>query len=129
MMNEGILQMMVILGGGTGAVARYLAGVVIMKRYPSPRIPVAMLMVNLAGSFGLGMLMGHLHEEPELYGNLLFLLVGIGFFGSFTTFSTFSMEAVQLLRAGYFKKAALYILISVFGAITGFTIGYALMVH
>ncbi|MGD6834199.1 fluoride efflux transporter CrcB [Sutcliffiella halmapala] len=129
MMNEGILHLMVILGGGTGAVARYLAGVAIMKRYPSPRIPVAMLMVNLAGSFGLGMLMGHLHEEPELYGNLLFLLVGIGFFGSFTTFSTFSMEAVQLLQAGYFKKAALYILISVFGAIIGFTIGYALIVN
>lgn len=129
MMNEGILQLMVILGGGTGAVVRYLAGVVIMKRYPSPRIPVAMLIVNLAGSFGLGMLMGHMHEEPELYGNLLFLLVGIGFFGSFTTFSTFSMEAVQLLRAGYFKKAALYILISVFGAIIGFMSGYGLMTH
>ncbi|MFE7061671.1 fluoride efflux transporter CrcB [Sutcliffiella sp. NPDC057660] len=129
MMNEGILQLMVILGGGTGAVGRYLTGVVIMKRYPSPHIPVAMLMVNLAGSFGLGMLMGHLHEEPELYSNLLFLLVGIGFFGSFTTFSTFSMEALQLLRAGYFKKAALYILISVFGAIIGFMSGYALMAH
>jgi CrcB protein len=127
MMNAGIIQLMVALGGGTGAVARYLAGVVIMKRFPSPRIPVAMLMVNLAGSFGLGLLMGHLHEEPELYSNLLFLLVGIGFFGSFTTFSTFSMEAVQLLRAGHLKKAALYIMISVLGAISGFMFGYGLM--
>jgi CrcB protein len=127
MMNEGMIQLMVALGGGTGAVARFAAGVVIMKRYPSPCIPVAMLMVNLVGSFGLGLLNGHLHEETELYRNHLFLLVGIGFFGAFTTFSTFSMEAVQLLREGHLKKAALYILFSVLGAIIGFMFGYGFM--
>ncbi|MCA1321429.1 fluoride efflux transporter CrcB [Bacillus tianshenii] len=127
MMHEGMLQLMVALGGGTGAVTRYLTGKIIMRRYPSPRIPVAMLTVNIAGSIGLGLLMGHLHEEPELYGNLPFLLVGIGFLGAFTTFSTFSMEAVQLLREGSVKRAALYILLSVIGAMIGFILGFGLM--
>lgn len=126
-MNEGILQLMVALGGGIGAVARYAAGKVIMKCYPTPRIPVAMLIVNVAGSLGLGLLMGNLHEESELFKNLLLPFVGIGFFGGFTTFSTFSNEVVQLLRRGYVKKAAIYLLLSILGAITGFAFGYGLM--
>ncbi|MBP1970472.1 CrcB protein [Virgibacillus natechei] len=89
------------MSGGLGAICRYLLGLAIMKKNPYPEIPIAMLTVNVIGSFGLGV-----------------------FFGAFTTFSTFSMEAVELLREKKYRKALIYISISLIGSVITFSIGY-----
>ncbi|WP_026688915.1 fluoride efflux transporter CrcB [Alteribacter aurantiacus] len=117
--------LLVSVGGGLGAVSRFLVGAKIQERYPSPPIPIAMLIVNLLGSFGLGVFFGALFKGIPIfeYENPWFLLIGIGYFGAFTTFSTFSVEAVTLLHDGKYRKALIYISLSIVGSILAFIFG------
>ncbi len=120
--------LLVMLGGGIGAMLRYVVGVFIMKRFQHPPIPIAMLTVNVIGSFGLGVFLGiFFHElDPIIYESPLFLLIGLGFFGAFTTFSTFSVETVQLLRDRKIKKAFIYVGSTIIISILFFYIGFML---
>lgn len=114
------------LGGALGAVSRYLLGLAIMKRKPHPPIPVAMLTVNLLGSWGLGLFFAIAYGMIPLaaaYDERMFLFLGIGFFGAFTTFSTFSMETIELVRNKHMKKAIVYFILSIIGSIAAFVIG------
>ncbi|RNA68537.1 fluoride efflux transporter CrcB [Alteribacter keqinensis] len=117
--------LLVSIGGGLGAVSRFLLGVKIQQRYPDPPIPVAMLTVNLSGSLGLGVFFGALFGGiPVLeYNNPWFLLLGVGYFGAFTTFSTFSVEAATLLHDAEYKKAFVYIGLSIAGSVAAFIAG------
>ncbi|XEC94745.1 fluoride efflux transporter CrcB [Paenibacillus tarimensis] len=113
------------IGGSAGAVLRYLLGIVMMRRYPSPPLPIAMLTVNLLGSLGLGVFFGLKYGKIPIgaYAEPAYLLLGIGFFGAFTTFSTFSVEAMQLLRNRKWKSFAVYLILSICGSIGGFLLG------
>lgn len=125
---DNLLPFLIMIGGGLGAVARYVAGIFMMKKYPTPVIPVAMLAVNIIGSFALGVIYGVIYDEPAvMYNNPYFITIGIGFLGAFTTFSTFSVEAVQLIKERLFKKAALYILLSIIGSILSFALAFNLI--
>ncbi|WP_096198914.1 fluoride efflux transporter CrcB [Bacillus sp. FJAT-45350] len=123
--------LLLALGGGLGAITRYLCGLFIMKRFPQPSIPVAMLLVNLTGSLGLGLFLGLLYEGVPLgaYEEPFFLLVAIGFFGAYTTFSTFSMEASELIRKRLYKKLVAYVSLSIFGSILFFCVGLLSGIH
>lgn len=119
------------IGGALGSVSRYLLGLAIVKKYPHPPIPVAMLTVNLLGSFGLGLFFAIAYGKVPLaaYDEMLFLFLGIGFFGAFTTFSTFSMEMIELLRKKLIKKAIIYFSISIAGSIIMFLIGFSIGIY
>ncbi|WP_237664025.1 fluoride efflux transporter CrcB [Sutcliffiella horikoshii] len=124
-MSQSMMALLLSAGGGVGAVCRYLVGLFFMSKVPNPSIPIAMLIVNLVGSLGLGLLYGGMYDEPEvLYGNTIFLALGLGFLGAFTTFSTFSVEAIQLLTEKLYKKAGIYVSLSIGGSIVGFIIGF-----
>lgn len=116
------------LAGGGGAIARYLLGRKITSRYPVPSFPLAMLIVNIIGAFGLGAFYGFYFQSIPLnaYDNLWYLALGIGFFGAFTTFSTFSIEAVELLRKKEFRQMSWYIGLSIIGSVLTFIIGFSL---
>ncbi|GAE27278.1 CrcB protein [Halalkalibacter wakoensis JCM 9140] len=120
--------LLVSLGGAIGAIIRYLVGLAIMKRFPTPPIPIAMLVVNLLGSLGLGIFYGTYYSGIPLgaYEEPAFLLIGIGFFGAFTTFSTFSTETVQLYQTKAWKPLFSYISISIVGSILMFVGGFIL---
>ncbi|MDX5476403.1 MAG: fluoride efflux transporter CrcB [Bacillaceae bacterium] len=125
---DNLLPFLIMIGGGLGAVARYVAGIWIMKKYRTPGIPVAMLTVNIIGSFALGIIYGIIYDEPDvMYNNQYFITIGIGFLGAFTTFSTFSVEAMQLFKERLFKKAGLYILLSIIGSIISFALAFNLI--
>ncbi|MCM3125705.1 fluoride efflux transporter CrcB [Mesobacillus sp. AQ2] len=81
--------LMVGIGGFFGAISRFWISQAINKRI-RPKIPVATLLINLLGSLLLGIMVG-----LGLNGNL-FMLLGTGFMGAFTTFSTFKLEGIQL---------------------------------
>jgi len=124
-MSPSTMALLLAAGGGCGAVCRYLIGIFLMKRYPAPPFPVAMLIVNLTGSLGLGLLYGGVYDETDiLYSNTIFITVGLGFLGAFTTFSTFSVETIQLLTKKLYMKAGIYITLSIGGSIVGFIIGW-----
>lgn len=117
-------------GGAFGAMCRYGIGLLLMKKYPHPPIPIAMLFVNVVGSLGLGLFLGHYYsseEAFELYEAPIFLLIGLGFFGAFTTFSTFSVETMLLLRERKLKKAFLYVFLSIFLSIAFFSGAFLLI--
>jgi CrcB protein len=89
--------LLVALGGSLGAIARYGMSTAVY-RVTDPSFPWGTLAVNLAGSFFIGIL-------AELFDAVLIpagwrLMLAVGFLGAFTTFSTFSLETVSLLRDG-----------------------------
>ena len=92
----------VFIGGGLGAVCRYLATTAIGARF-GMMFPFGTLFVNTLGSFLMAMIMGFLlsmAKANNLLSEPLRLLLTVGFLGGFTTFSSFSMETLTLLRSG-----------------------------
>lgn len=111
----------VFLGGGLGAVARYgLSGVI--QRVSGFEFPYGTLVVNLLGSFLIGVLAVLLGERYVVSPSLrLFLLIGV--LGGFTTFSTFSHETVGLWLTGRHLAAAGNMLASALGCTVAAWIG------
>ncbi len=94
--------LLVSAGGFAGAVARYWICSRIAKRLRGS-LPYGTLTVNLAGSFLLGVLWGGGADVR------LMALLGSGFMGAFTTFSTLKLESEALLRQGESRTAWLYL--------------------
>jgi CrcB protein len=92
----------VALGGAAGSVLRYWLGLALLGA--STAIPVNTLVINVAGSFVLGAVVATVPVEQTSTR----LLLGTGFCGGFTTFSTFSREIVALAEGGQAARAAGY---------------------
>ncbi|WNF37914.1 fluoride efflux transporter CrcB [Bacillaceae bacterium IKA-2] len=120
--------LLVGLGGAFGAMTRYAVGIFMMKKFPNPPIPIAMLLVNIVGSLSLGLILA-LYFEDGSYSTPLLLFLSVGFFGAFTTFSTFSVETMQLLRARKVKKAILYVFLTMILSVGFFIGGFWLVVN
>lgn len=102
------------LGGTAGAIIRYTLGRYIMKRSdggsPHP-FPLGTWVINISGSLLLGVLFGL--TKAALLSSLWWALLGVGFCGAYTTFSTFGYETMQLITANKLRKACLYVVSSV----------------
>jgi CrcB protein len=88
---------MVMVGGGVGSLVRYVAGTAIMNRFGG-RFPLGTLVINVTGSFLIGVLMT-LITGFRPHPNWRFLLV-IGFLGGYTTFSSFEYESFRAVQDG-----------------------------
>ena len=95
----------IAVGGGCGSVARFLVARE-MGRCLGNFLPYGTLIVNVLGSLALGWLATVFLDRPEI-NIALRLGIAVGFFGAFTTFSTFSLESVQLLLSGAVWRALL----------------------
>lgn len=120
--------LLMALAGGLGALLRYMIGVLLTDRFTKSSFPVPMVAVNLAGSFGLGLFLGlYLGYIPlDAYEDPVFLMAGVGFFGAFTTFSTFAVETITLLRRGAWMPALWYSSITIIGSLGTFLFGFLL---
>lgn len=96
------------LGGAAGSIARYLLSYSVLAGHTLCGFPVGTFVVNSSGSILIGVLAGAVPDA-----SFATRLLAIGFCGGFTTFSTFSIDTVQLLRDGQYVPAALYIILSV----------------
>ena len=104
-----VTLLQVALGGALGASARYLTGVAAM-RLIGPGFPWATLVVNIFGSFLMGVLIVVLAHKGETR-LAPFLMIGV--LGGFTTFSAFSLDALTLFERGQVWVAAAYVIVSV----------------
>jgi CrcB protein len=109
-------------GGAVGSVARYALSTVIQQRAAGP-FPLGTLVVNVTGSFLLGLLMRYGLATPAFSPEVRALLT-VGFCGGYTTFSTFSYETARLMEGGDYRRALAYIAISVVVSIVGIFAGF-----
>ena len=98
--------LVVFLGGGIGAVLRYLTGVLFVQ-YLKFHLPLPTFVVNVVGCFILGFVYVFCLEKFQL-NPALKLLITVGFCGGLTTFSTFSFEIFDMIQNVQYIHAALY---------------------
>jgi CrcB protein len=102
---------MVGLGGFLGSIARFWLGSYITYRMGA-RFPFGTFVINISGSFLIGLVVTLLGEHAHWSPNLLYF-IPIGFIGAYTTFSTFELEAFRSVRTGDVLMALLYVVLSV----------------
>ncbi len=115
--------LLVMLGGALGSLARYLISVLTLP--VSRELPWGTIGINVAGSLLIG-LFGTLtlsHGRFPVSENLR-LLVMVGFCGGFTTFSSFSLQTLDLLRGGGLVRAGINIIASVALCVCAVGIGH-----
>lgn len=99
------ISLLVAIGGAAGALARYgISGAI--HHALGPQFPYGTLIVNMVGSFFLGLIYVFV-EEKHWLGPEWRALIAIGLLGALTTFSTFSLETVKLLTSGAILRAML----------------------
>lgn len=113
-----------MLGGAFGSGARYLTGRATLGWF-GPGYPWGTLAVNLIGGFLMGMLVGVLARIGQ-GGEQWRLLIGVGVLGGFTTFSAFSLDAMNMIERGDWLPMLGYALVSVIGSIAALAIGLQL---
>ena len=106
--------LLVALGGGMGAAARYA----LVRAMPA-RFPWGVLVANVVGSFLLGILLAGAAQDVRL-------LAGVGFCGGLTTFSTFSLDTLVLAREGRGGAAAANVVVSIAACVGAVVAGLAL---
>ena len=117
--------LLVLIGGAVGAPLRYLTDLLVQSRHDSV-YPWGTFTVNVLGSALLGLVAGA--AATAALPPWALTLIGTGFCGSLTTFSTFGFETVRLVEDGSFAEAALNALLSLtVGLAAGFG-GWALAV-
>jgi fluoride exporter len=105
--------------GAAGAYARYTATAAVTRRWPGA-FPWGTFVVNMTGAFALGLLTG-----LGVDGDALFVL-GTGFLGGYTTFSTWMVEAERLGEAGVHTIMVLYLGVSMLAGLAVAGAGWAL---
>ncbi len=116
-----INYLLIAAGGGLGSLIRYVVGTAIMQRYLG-RFPMGTFVINVTGSFLIGVAMTLLTERFAPHTNLRMFLV-IGFLGGYTTFSSFEYESLQSVRGGAPWLALVYVLSSVIVGYFGVWLG------
>ncbi|MGQ4596351.1 fluoride efflux transporter CrcB [Nocardia sp. R6R-6] len=114
--------LLVVVGGAIGAPLRYLIDRAVQDRRDS-LFPWGTFLVNVIGCFVLGGLSG----AGTALATPFFVLLGTGFCGALTTYSTFSYETVRLAEAGAYFYAALNVVVSVVAGLAAVISSYALI--
>lgn len=117
--------LIVSLGAALGGALRYWLSNAVYKFLP-PTFPYGTMIVNVTGSFLLGLIIFGL-DEKELLSNGVRLFLTIGICGGFTTFSTFSYETFALIRESQYLLASLNIILSVVLCLGGIILSYFLI--
>ena len=111
----------VATGGALGASLRFVSSSVFNLFFPN--LPIGTFFVNVLGSFIIGLLINTLEmrSSPEIFIRY-FLIIGV--LGSYTTFSSFSYEVIELYNNKKLLLSIIYILASVFSCIVAAYVGY-----
>lgn len=102
--------LMVGIGGFIGTVCRYLIGLLPVET--SSGFPVKTLIINIVGSFFIGLITALAVKNKGLNEQIM-LMLKVGVCGGFTTFSTFAYESTDLMKSGYVPIALAYVCTSI----------------
>lgn len=116
--------LLISLGAILGANARYVVGLWAVERL-GPSFPYGTLIVNVTGSFLLGFLIAALQGRLPLPSELRFFL-GVGFLGAYTTFSSYTVETLLLMREGALGLGITNILANNFAGLAAALLGFFL---
>lgn len=105
---------MVLLGGAGGCLIRHLLYVLIERRTHAT-FPIATVLVNITGSFVIGIL--YAAHQAHLLGDVANVLLVGGACGAYTTFSSFCSDVLRLVRAGRHRAALVVLLLTIPGCI------------
>lgn len=119
-----MIVVLTLLAGASGAVARFVVDSSIKRRWPSP-FPLATVTINVTGSLLLGILAGLVlfAGEPAAWQTV----IGTGFCGGYTTFSTASFETVRLVQQNRPGLALLNAVVSLVVSVAACAAGLALV--
>ncbi len=101
----------VALGSAVGGASRVALSTFLHERANTP-FPIGTLVVNITGSLVLGFILRYTLDSQAVSPEIRALLTA-GFCGGYTTFSTFSYETVRLVEGGDYRRAGLYVALSV----------------
>lgn len=127
-MGTPVLILLVAAGGALGTWLRFLVAGAVHAR-TGAAFPWGTLVVNVSGSFALGLALPFLLAAPTDTGAPLRALLAVGCLGAFTTYSTFAWEAAMLVADGQRRRAAAYALASVGLGLVAVAAGHALAGH
>ena len=113
---------LVAVFGALGAITRYVVDRAIMTRLATD-FPVGTLMINLSGALVLGMVTGL--ATRNLLSTDAVVAIGDGFIGAYTTFSTWMVDVVSLVRSGNTATALEYVVLSLVAGLAAVVIGVA----
>lgn len=115
---------LVALGGAAGSVCRYLVGQWSLRLF-GPAFPWGTLIVNVAGSFAIGLLVELVARRFNASTEMRLLIV-TGFLGGFTTFSAFSLDVISLVERSTTLVGVTYVIASVAVSLAAVFAGLAL---
>jgi CrcB protein len=117
---------LIAVGSAVGGVARWMVGGWVQRFAggPPPSVfPAGTLLVNVTGSFALGVIAAVMARQGPSHDNLTRLLLAVGFCGGYTTFSTFSLDTIALAESRGLMIAAMNVLGSVVLGLAGVAAG------
>lgn len=115
--------LLVAIGGAIGSVARYGLGVAAGRWAPNAGWPVGTFAANVIGGLLMGLLVGWLAFRGGAQQEMIRLFAAVGVLGGFTTFSSYSLEAAQMIERRQLGLAACYVVGSVVLAIGALFVG------
>ena len=116
--------LLVGIGGFIGSVGRIFSQQLAQRWFPLD-FPIGTLAVNVIGSFVIGLIYG-ISEHNHFFSTETKLFLTAGLCGGFTTFSSFSYEALNLMRTGEYSTAMLYVVLGVLSGLLFVFLGFYL---
>ena len=115
--------LLVAAGGALGSMARFGLGLLAARLPPNTAWPMGTFAANILGGLAMGLLVGWLAFKGGAHQETIRLFAAVGVLGGFTTFSSYSLEAVMMIERRDYALAAAYVVGSVVLAVAALFIG------